>query len=45
MVTFVLACQRRAYEDGVLDSDPGTETVPEWMAQWHKAWAAAQTSG
>jgi len=45
VVTFVLACQRRAYEDGVLDSDPGTETVPEWMAQWHKAWAAAQTSG
>jgi hypothetical protein len=44
VVTFVLSCQRRAYEDGVLDSDPGPETVPEWITQWHKAWAAIQTS-
>jgi hypothetical protein len=44
VVTFVLSCQRRAVETGVLDTDPGTQTVPDWIQRWRQAWATTQTT-
>jgi hypothetical protein len=28
---FVLACQRRAWEEGFLETDPGMETARQWL--------------
>jgi hypothetical protein len=44
MVAFVLSCQRRAVETGVLNTDPGTRTVPEWIHRWRQAWATTQAA-
>jgi hypothetical protein len=31
VTVFVLSCQRRAWEEGFLDTDPGTETARQWL--------------
>jgi hypothetical protein len=31
VTVFVLSCQRRAWEEGMLEADPGVATVREWM--------------
>jgi hypothetical protein len=42
VVAFILSCQRRAVETGVLDTDPATQTVPDWIQRWRQAWATTQ---
>jgi hypothetical protein len=37
VVSFVLACQRRAFETCVLMTDPGPDVLPEWLAQLRQA--------
>lgn len=44
VVTFVLSCQRRAVETGILETDPGPQTVTGWIQRWRQAWATAQTA-
>jgi hypothetical protein len=34
---FVLSCQRRGWEIGALDSDPGPTTLPKWIRLLHEA--------
>jgi hypothetical protein len=37
VATFVLACQRRAFESCVLMDDPGPGTLPDWMTWYRQA--------
>jgi hypothetical protein len=42
--SFVLACQRRAWEVGVREDDPGLTSLPEWHRKLSAAQAAAEPS-
>ncbi|SEG48029.1 hypothetical protein SAMN04489712_105453 [Thermomonospora echinospora] len=37
VVSFVLACQRRAFETFVISADPGVDTVPTWIERLQQA--------
>lgn len=37
VASFVLCCQRRAWETGVHDGDPGTASLPAWQARLRAA--------
>ncbi|TDD65515.1 hypothetical protein E1293_40175 [Actinomadura darangshiensis] len=40
VASFVLCCQRRAWETGVLASDPGISTLPGWQSRLRTAQSA-----
>jgi hypothetical protein len=40
VASFVLCCQRRAWETGVLTSDPGISTLPGWQSRLRTAQSA-----
>ena len=37
LAAFVLSCQRRAWELGALDSDPGVSSLPDWHRKLNEA--------
>lgn len=45
VASFVLCCQRRAWEIGVIDEDPGVRTLPEWQAALQAARHALEPAG
>jgi hypothetical protein len=42
VASFVLSCQRRAWETGVRPDDPGTASLPGWQARLRAARSAAR---
>jgi hypothetical protein len=45
VLVFVLSCQRRAWEEGMLDTDPGPATTREWMRRLRHVLAALAEQG
>jgi hypothetical protein len=43
VLVFVLSCQRRAWEEGMLESDPGMQTAREWMERLQQVLVALST--
>ncbi|HEU5156632.1 MAG TPA: hypothetical protein VFU43_06510 [Streptosporangiaceae bacterium] len=45
LAAFVLSCQRRAWELGALDKDPGVATLPDWQRRLTQALGRGNSAG